>query len=134
MSTSRNGNTETQRGFLIDFQTSCIYLFPAVLDLHDCSGFPLVAGNRDCSLAAVSGLLTAVASRCSAQALGPAVSEEVAPRPLHRPNSCGAWASLLCGMWDLPEPEIEPMSPALAGGFFTAEPPGKSPSERSCVR
>ena len=26
---------------------------------------------------------------------------------------------------DLPNPGIEPMSSALAGGFFTAEPPGK---------
>ena len=26
---------------------------------------------------------------------------------------------------DLPNPGIEPMSPALAGGFFTTEPPGK---------
>ena len=26
---------------------------------------------------------------------------------------------------DLPEPGIEPASPALAGGFFTTEPPGK---------
>ena len=26
---------------------------------------------------------------------------------------------------DLPDPGIEPMSPALAGGFFTSEPPGK---------
>ena len=26
---------------------------------------------------------------------------------------------------DLPNPETEPESPALAGGFFTAEPPGK---------
>ena len=26
---------------------------------------------------------------------------------------------------DLPNPGIEPMSPALAGGFFSAEPPGK---------
>ena len=25
---------------------------------------------------------------------------------------------------DLPDPEIEPVSPALAGGFFPAEPPG----------
>ena len=30
-------------------------------------------------------------------------------------------------MWDLPRSGIEPMSPALAGGFFTTEPPGKSP-------
>ena len=27
---------------------------------------------------------------------------------------------------DLPDPGIEPMSPALAGSFFTTEPPGKS--------
>ena len=26
---------------------------------------------------------------------------------------------------DLPDPGIEPESPALAGGFFTTEPPGK---------
>ena len=26
---------------------------------------------------------------------------------------------------DLPSPGIKPVSPALAGGFFTAEPPGK---------
>ena len=26
---------------------------------------------------------------------------------------------------DLPDPGIEPMSPALAGEFFTTEPPGK---------
>ena len=26
---------------------------------------------------------------------------------------------------DLPSPEIKPMVPALAGGFFTTEPPGK---------
>ena len=31
-------------------------------------------------------------------------------------------------MWDLPQLGIEPVSPALAGGFFTIEPPGK-PSE-----
>ena len=26
---------------------------------------------------------------------------------------------------DLPDPGIKPLSPALAGGFFTREPPGK---------
>ena len=26
---------------------------------------------------------------------------------------------------DLPDPGIEPVSPALEGGFFTTEPPGK---------
>ena len=28
-------------------------------------------------------------------------------------------------MWDLPGPGIEPVSPALAGGFSTTAPPGK---------
>ena len=28
-------------------------------------------------------------------------------------------------MWDLPGPGLEPVSPALAGGFLTTEPPGK---------
>ena len=31
-------------------------------------------------------------------------------------------------MWDLPRPGLEPVSPALAGGFLTTEPPGKSRS------
>ena len=26
---------------------------------------------------------------------------------------------------DIPDPEIKPMSPTLAGGFYTTEPPGK---------
>ena len=29
-------------------------------------------------------------------------------------------------MWDLPGPGLKPMSPALAGGFLTTAPPGKS--------
>ena len=33
---------------------------------------------------------------------------------------------LLRGMWDLPGPGIEPVSPALAGGSLTTGPPGKS--------
>ena len=32
---------------------------------------------------------------------------------------------------DLPDPEIEPMSLALAGEFFTTETPGKPPKNRS---
>ena len=28
-------------------------------------------------------------------------------------------------MWDLPGPGLEPVSPALAGGFLTTLPPGK---------
>ena len=41
-------------------------------------------------------------------------------------SSCGTWALLLCGIWDLPGPGLEPVSPALAGRFSTTVPPGKS--------
>ena len=34
-------------------------------------------------------------------------------------------AQLLCGMWDLPGPGLEPVYPALAGRFSTTAPPGK---------
>ena len=43
----------------------------------------------------------------------------------HRLSSCGSRAQLLCGMWDLPRPGLEPVSPALAGRFSTTAPPGK---------
>ena len=41
------------------------------------------------------------------------------------------WSWLPCpSPGDLPDPEFEPMSPSLAGGFFNTEPPGKPyPSE-----
>ena len=32
---------------------------------------------------------------------------------------------MLCAMWNLPRPGIEPTSPALAGGFLATAPPGK---------
>ena len=32
---------------------------------------------------------------------------------------------MLRGMWDLPRPGLEPVSPALAGRFLTTVPPGK---------
>ena len=43
----------------------------------------------------------------------------------HRLSSCGSGAQLLRGMWDLPRPGLEPVSPALAGRFSTTAPPGK---------
>ena len=42
-----------------------------------------------------------------------------------RLSSCGSRAQLLRGRWDLPRPGLEPVSPALAGGFSTTAPPGK---------
>ena len=46
--------------------------------------------------------------------------------PEHRLSSCGPRAHLLHGTWDPPRPGPEPVSPALAGGLPTTEPPGKS--------
>ena len=40
-------------------------------------------------------------------------------------SSCGAWAELLCSVWDPPGPGLEPVSPALAGIFLTTASPGK---------
>ena len=45
-------------------------------------------------------------------------------------NSCGTWAYLLRGMWGH-RGGIEPVSLALAGGFFTTEPPGNKPFQVS---
>ena len=41
-------------------------------------------------------------------------------------SNFGTQALLLRGMWDLPRPGLKPVSPALAGGFLTTAPPGKS--------
>ena len=43
---------------------------------------------------------------------------------MRRLSNCGSQAELLRGMWDLPGPGLEPMSPALAGRFSTTAPPG----------
>ena len=43
----------------------------------------------------------------------------------HRLNNCDAWALWLHGTWEFPRSSIEPMFPALAGGFFTTDPLGK---------
>ena len=44
-----------------------------------------------------------------------------------RLSSCGSRAQPLRGMWDLPGPGHEPVSPASAGRFPTTAPPGKPP-------
>ena len=44
---------------------------------------------------------------------------------MRRLSNCGPRAQPLGGMWDLPGPGIEPVSPALAGRFSTTAPPGK---------
>ena len=85
------------------------YLFWAVLHLHSCTSF---SGCGEWWLLSSSG---ARASPCSGFSCCGAQLEDsvVAARRL---NSCG--------MWDLPVSGLEPTSSALAGRFFTTEPPG----------
>ena len=41
-------------------------------------------------------------------------------------SNCGSWAWWPLGLWNLPGPRTEPVSPALAGRFLTTGPPGKT--------
>ena len=44
------------------------------------------------------------------------------------------WSGLPCSPpEDLPDPGMEPASPALAGRFFTTEPPGKPTTLATCI-
>ena len=80
-------------------------------------------------LVVVCGLLIAVAFLFAEHGLQGAAGSRSCDScaPEHRLNSCGVQAQLLLGLWGLPELGIELMSPALAGGFFTTEPPWKPP-------
>ena len=94
-----------------------INLFLAVLGLHCCAGFCLVAGSKGYSLAVVHGLLTAVAFLIVELLRAPGCTGSLVV--VHRLRC------LFQGMWDLHGSGIEPMSPVLAGRSFTTEPPGK---------
>ena len=65
-------------------------------------------------LTAVTSLVMRGLSSCDSQALELGL------------NSCGLQALVSHGIWNLHGPGIEPMSPALAGGFLSTVPPGKS--------
>ena len=102
------------------------FIFLAVLGLCCCQGFSPVAASSGYALVLVHRLLVAVATLlwCTGtRACG--ISNCISQALDHRLNSCGTWAQLLCGTWDLPGPGIKPMSRALTGRFFTTEPPGK---------
>ena len=86
----------------------------AVLGLRFCARAFSSCGKRGPLFIAVRGPLTFVAS--------PATEYRLQTRGL---CSCGSRAQLLRGMWDLPRPGLEPVSPALAGRFSTTAPPGK---------
>ena len=94
------------------------YLFLAVLGLRFCARAFSSCGERGPLFIAVRRPLTIAASLIAEHKL-----------QTRRLSSCGSRAQLLGGMWDLPRPGLEPVSPALAGRFSTTAPPGKS---RSC--
>ena len=87
----------------------------AVLDLRFCARAFSSCGKWGPLFIVVRGPLTIAAS--------PVVEHRLQTRRL---SNCGSRAHLLCGTWDLPGPGLKPMSPALAGGFLTTAPPGKS--------
>ena len=91
-----------------------IYLFMAVLGLRFCARAFSSCGKRGPLFIVVRGSLTIAASLVAEHRL-----------QTHRLSNCGSRAQLLCGMWDLPRPGLEPVSPALAGRFSTTAPPGK---------
>ena len=86
----------------------------AVLGLRFCARAFSSCGKQGPLFIAVRGPLTIAASLVAEHRL-----------QTRRLSSCGSRAQLLRGMWDLPRPGLEPVSPALAGRFSTTAPPGK---------
>ena len=86
----------------------------AVLGLRFCARAFSSCGKWGPLFIAVRGPLTIVASLVAEHRL-----------QTRRLSNCGSRAQLLHGMWDLPRPGLEPVSPALAGRFSTTAPPGK---------
>ena len=86
----------------------------AVLGLRFCVRAFSSCGERRPLFIAVRGPLTIAASVVAGHRL-----------QTRRLSSCGSRAQLLRGMWDLPRPGLDPVSPTLAGRFSTTAPPGK---------
>ena len=86
----------------------------AVLGLRFCARAFSSCGEWGPLFIAVRGPLTIVASLVAEHRL-----------QMRRLSNCGSRAQSLRGMWDLPRPGLEPVSPALAGRFSTTAPPGK---------
>ena len=91
-----------------------LYLVLAVLGLRFCARAFSSCGEQGPLFIAVRGPLTIAASVVAEHRL-----------QTRRLSSCGSRAQLLRGMWDLPRPGLEPVSPALAGRLSTTAPPGK---------
>ena len=86
----------------------------AVLGLRFCAKAFSSCGKRGPLFITVRGPLTIAASLVAEHRL-----------QTRKLSNCGSRAQLLCGMWDLPRPGFEPVSPASAGRLSTTAPPGK---------
>ena len=114
-------------GYLVLLEPHFSHLFLKFVYSWPCRVF--VATRRLFSSCGKPGLLSTCGSRvshcggfscCGARALGRAGFSKCGFQALeHRLSSCGS-------MRNLPGPGIEPVCPALAGGFLTAGPPRKS--------
>ena len=91
----------------------------AVLGLRFCVRVFSSCGKRGPLFIAVRGPLTIAAPLVAGHRL-----------QTRRLSNCGSRVQPLRGMWDLPRPGLEPVSPALAGRLSTTAPPGK-PNHRS---
>ena len=120
--------------FVFVFFNLFIYLFLAVLGLCCCAQAFSSCGEQGLLFVAVHGFLIAVASLVSEYGLQAHRLQQLWLMGFsscgswaleYRLSSCGARAQLLRSMWDLPRPGLEPVSPALAGGFLCTAPPGK---------
>ena len=94
--------------------TLYLFLFLAVLGLRFCAWAFSGCVEWGPLFIAVRGPLTVAASLVAEHRL-----------QTRRLSTCGSRAQLLRGMWDLPRPGLEPVSPALAGRLSTTAPPGK---------
>ena len=91
-----------------------------MLSLHCCSSFFSSGGEQGLFSSGHAWAYCGGFSGCRAQAPGHSGFSSWGMQALeHRLNSCGALTQLLRSMWDLSGSRIEPMSFALAGGFFT---------------
>ena len=100
--------------FFFFFFNLFIYLFLLCWVFVSVRGLSLIVASRGHSSSQCAGL----------SPLQPLLLRSTGSRQ-RRLSNCGSRAQLLRGMWDLPRPGLEPVSPALAGRFSTTAPPGK---------
>ena len=93
-----------------------------MLGLRFCARAFSSCGERGPLFIAVQGAALHRGARAFTIMAPPVAEHRLQTRRL---SSCGSRAYLLRGMWDLPRPGLEPVSPALAGRFSTTAPPGK---------